>query len=297
MGAPPTALGAQASSPASRLRDWLRAARLIHPFPTALNVAATGALAVVAAEGLPNGALLARMLAAMACAQAAIGATNDYFDRGLDATAKPWKPVAAGLVPPRAALVLAAALVAAAMVLAATISGWSLMLMAVGTACGLAYDARLKRSVLSAVPFMVAMPVLPLWVWVSLGAWDAALWWLLPLGALVGLALHLANTLPDLRSDAEAGVYGLAHRLGMDGSALAAWASFGSAIALASVAGALAGGDGRLLAASILVAAAALGVSVLVYVRWRTDFALQTGFGALGIGAATVATGWLAAVT
>ena len=77
-----------------------------------------------------------------------------------------------------------------------------------GMACGLAYDVRLKRTVFSAVPFMIAIPTLPLWVWVTLGEWHAALWWLLPLGALIGLALHLANTLPDIDDDAAHGVRG-----------------------------------------------------------------------------------------
>lgn len=291
------ALSAGHASPAVRLREALRAARIIHPFPTLLNVAATGALAVVAADGWPDGWVLTRMLVAMFGAQAAIGAANDYFDRELDATAKPWKPVAAGLVAPGTGLGVAAALVAMAMVLAATISGWSLLLMAIGTACGLAYDARLKRSVLSAVPFMVAIPTLPLWVWVSLGEWDAVLWWLLLLGALIGLALHLANTLPDVRTDEAVGVRGLAHRLGIQRSAIVGWASFGGAIGLAAIAGIAAGGDVWLLAGSIVVGMLALAASVAVYARWRSEFALQVGFGVLGIGAATVATGWLAAVT
>lgn len=291
------ALAVRGAAPGARLREALRAARIIHPFPTLLNVAATGALAVVAADGWPDGWVLARMLAAMFCTQAAIGAANDYFDRELDAATKPWKPVAAGRVAPSTALGVAAALVAVAMVVAATISGGSLLLMALGAACGLTYDARLKRSVLSGVPFMVAIPALPLWVWVSLGEWDAVLWWLLPLGALIGLALHLANTLPDLQADEAAGVRGLAHRLGVSGSAILAWASFGGAVGLAAIAGVAAGGDVWLLTGIIVVAMLALAASVGMYARWRSEFALQVGFGVLGIGAAAVAAGWLAAVT
>ena len=52
-------------------------------------------------------ALLARMLLVMLCAQSAIGVTNDIFDRELDAAAKPWKPLAVGLVSRRAARSLA----------------------------------------------------------------------------------------------------------------------------------------------------------------------------------------------
>ena len=63
----------------------LRAARVIHPFPTLLNVAATAGLAVVAARGVADGSLLARMLLLMLCAQSAIGIVNDLCDRDLHA--------------------------------------------------------------------------------------------------------------------------------------------------------------------------------------------------------------------
>ncbi len=92
----------------------LRALRIVHPFPTLLNVAATAALAFVAARGAPDAGVLATMLLVMLCAQSAIGVTNDYFDRELDARTKPWKPIVAGLVAPGAALLIAVGLIAAA---------------------------------------------------------------------------------------------------------------------------------------------------------------------------------------
>ncbi|MDP3766705.1 MAG: UbiA family prenyltransferase, partial [Dehalococcoidia bacterium] len=81
----------------------LGAARVIHPFPTALNAAAAVGLAAIANDGLPSAGTLLRLGAAMFCAQAAIGASNDYCDRGLDALTKPYKPIVRGLVEPRAA--------------------------------------------------------------------------------------------------------------------------------------------------------------------------------------------------
>ena len=146
------------------------------------------------------------MLLVMLCAQSAIGVTNDYCDRDLDAASKPWKPIVAGVVRPRDALILAGLLIVAAAALAATLGLGSFGLAMLGMGCGLAYDVRLKRTIWSALPFMVAIPVLPAWVWLTLGAWEAVLWWLLPLGALIGLALHLANTLPDIDADAAYGI-------------------------------------------------------------------------------------------
>jgi len=275
----------------------LRAARITHPFPTLLNVAATAALAFVAAHGAPDARLLATMLLVMLFAQSAIGVTNDLFDRDLDAQTKPWKPIVAGLVSPRAAALIAGVLIVAASTLASTLGPGGFALAVLGMSCGLAYDVRLKRTIFSAVPFMIAIPVLPLWVWLVLGEWEAALWWLLPLGALIGLALHLANTLPDIDDDAAHGVAGLAHRLGPRGSMFVGWASFGSALALSAAIAPLVGYDLRIYVPTASFGALSLAASIAIYAIRRDGFALQAGFGALGIGSALLAAGWLAAVT
>lgn len=275
----------------------MRVARIIHPFPTALNVAATFGLALVAARGVPDGWLLARMLILMLCAQSAIGVANDYFDRDLDALAKPWKPVAAGLVSTAAAARLALLLIAVTLAVAATLGPAGFALAAIGLACGLAYDARLKRSAYSAVPFMIAIPVLPLWVWATLGAWRPILWWLLPVGALIGLSLHLQNTLPDIEDDEAHGVRGLAHRIGARRSMIVAWGSFAVALLATVALSPIADYDLRWYMPAAAVAAACLAVSVAAYAARRDATALQLGFGLLGIASAALATGWLAGVT
>ncbi len=275
----------------------LRAARIIHPFPTLLNVAATAGLAFVAVRGIPAAGLLTRMLLMMLCAQAAIGVTNDYFDRALDTETKPWKPVAAGIVAPPVAVVLALVLIAVTVVLAATLGIAGFLLAMVGLASGLVYDARLKRTVFSAIPYMVAIPTLPLWVWATLGEWRAALWWLLPVGALIGLALHLQNTIADIDGDAAHGVHGLAHRLGAERSMLLGWAAFGAALAVTVAIAPAISYDLRWYAPAVGVALLCLLASIAAYSLRRDAFALQLGFGLLGIGSAVIAVGWLGAVT
>ena len=273
------------------------AVRIIHPFPTLLNVAATAGLAFVAADGHPNGGTLARMLLVMLCAQCAIGVANDIYDRELDAATKPWKPLVAGSVRMRVAVALALAFAVSSAVLAATLGAAGFALALLGMACGLAYDARLKRTALSALPYMIAIPTLPLWVWVTLGAWEDVLWWLAPLGALIGLSLHLANTLPDIEADQSHGVRGLAHRIGAERSRIAAWGSFALALALAAVIAPYVDYDARVMAPALAFAAACLAASVGVWIVRRDTGALQFGFGALSIGSAVAAVGWLAAVT
>ena len=237
------------------------------------------------------------MLLMMLCAQAAIGVTNDYFDRALDAETKPWKPVAAGIVSPGAA-------VAMALRSSSRRSCWrrrsalaGFLLALLGLASGLVYDARLKRTAFSAIPYMIAIPTLPLWVWATLGEWRAALWWLLPVGAMIGLALHLQNTIADIDGDAAHGVQGLAHRLGAERSMLLGWAAFGAALAVTVAIAPVVSYDLRWYGPAAGIAAAMSATSIGAYSLRRDAFALQLGFGLLGIGSAVLAAGWLAAVT
>ena len=280
-----------------RLGRAIRAARVIHPFPTALNVIATIVLAIIANGAVPSASVLVRLAAAMFCAQAAIGAANDVCDRDLDAQTKPYKPIVRGLIDPSTALALAALFALASGALAATFGPLALAAGAAGLAAGLAYDVRLKRSILSPLPFMVALPALPFWVWVSLDRFTAELWWLLPFAPLAGLAVHLSNTLPDLESDARAGVRGLAHTIGLVPSLALAWGSFAVAIALAVALGAYLDYEWVVFLAGASLAAALLTAAMAAYAVRPGPASLQLGFGLIGIATAALAAGWLAAVT
>lgn len=286
-----------APAPRMPVRRLGRVLRIIHPFPTLLNVAATAGLAAVAADGVPDASLLARMMLMMFFVQSAIGVTNDLVDRGLDAAAKPWKPLVSGAISRSGAVALALACIAASVALAATLGAAAFVLALAGLACGLAYDAGLKRTLFSAVPFTVAIPTLPLWVWVSLDRWDAVLWWIVPLGALIGLSLHLANTLPDISSDAAYDVRGLAHRIGERGSMMLAWSSFAAALALAVALAPLISYDARVFVPTLALGTASLAASVVIGGLGRSTASLQLAFGVMGIGAAAAAVGWLAAAT
>ncbi len=272
----------------------LRAARVIHPFPVGLNVAATVALAGIAVDGVPAAADLARLTVAMFCVQAAIGASNDYCDRDLDAITKPYKPIVRGLVEPNVALLLAALLALVAAALTATFGPLSLAVGACGLLAGLAYNFRLKRSVLSPLPFMVALPALPIWVWVSLDRFANELWWLLPFGPLVGLSVHLSNTVLDLEQDRRAGVRGLAHVLGTERTLAIAWGSFVAALILAVALGFHLDYDWPRFLLGAGAAAVLLVVAFGEFGLRRSQGELQLGFGLMGIATAVLAGAWLA---
>ena len=95
--------------------------------------------------------------------------------------------------------------------------------------CGWLYNLGLKATALSWLPYAIAFGTLPAVATLSGSPprWPPA--WALSAGALLGVAAHLANVLPDLHEDVATGVRGLPHRLGPRATALA-----GAAILLAA---------------------------------------------------------------
>ena len=270
--------------------------RLLHPFPSLLNAAVTVALACVAVRGRPPLADVGTLALAMLCIQCAIGALNDWADRALDARAKPEKPMPAGLVRPGLALTAALALAAVAAVLAARfgLAAWALAMAGLGV--GVAYDLGLKRTPLSALTYAVALPLLPVWVWTSLGRGSPALVVVIPVGALLGFGLQLANALPDAEGDIASGVRGTLQWLGPERGRRLAWAAFAGALALSAALGALAGLHALPFLPLWLVAVALFLAAVLVYRSSPSRRALQVGWSLLAPAAALLAVGWLASL-
>jgi 4-hydroxybenzoate polyprenyltransferase len=200
----------------------ISALRLVHPFPSFLNSALVFALALLAGAATGLALLLA---AGMLGLQFCIGAVNDLIDAPVDRVAKPWKPIAAGIVGRRAARTIATVAGGGGLVLAAVAAGGaSLAMAAVMLACGLAYDVRLKRTAWAWLCFSVAFAILPVYAWYgAAGQPPPRSEFLLPLAAMAGPLIQLANSLGDLERDAGAGIATLATRLGR-GSSLAVMA-------------------------------------------------------------------------
>jgi 4-hydroxybenzoate polyprenyltransferase len=91
-------------------------------------------------------------------------------------------------------------------------------------AAGWAYDAGLKRTAFSVVPFLVAFGLLPV-VSVAAGGGQLSAWWAVATGAVFGVAIHCTNVLPDLVDDEATGVRGFPHRLGLRLSGVVAFGS------------------------------------------------------------------------
>jgi heme o synthase len=150
--------------------------------------------------------------AAVLTGQLCVGWLNDVLDAGRDhATGRADKPIAAGDVARRTVVAAASCAGAACIPLSLAVGPLPGALHLVGVGSALGYDAGLKATAASVVPYVVSFGLLP--VFVVLG-WAAVPWWLPLAGALLGAGAHFANVLPDLADDEATGVRGLPHRIG-----------------------------------------------------------------------------------
>jgi 4-hydroxybenzoate polyprenyltransferase len=203
-------------------------------FALATHLGPTVAVTTVAtllgvAAGVPPGRLVVLFVAVLA-GQASIGWSNDWLDADRDrAVARADKPVVQGAVRPAslrsAALAAAAVAVVLSLVLGPVPGG--LLLVLVGS--GWAYNAGLKRTVASGLPYLTGFGALPAGVVAAAPGTPSAPWWLVGAGAALGGAAHLANVAPDLEEDLATGVRGLPHRLGAPASAVLGAALLGGA--------------------------------------------------------------------
>ncbi len=236
-----------------------------HPGPTLVVTALALALGVTVGLSPWRLALLA---AAVFAGQLSVGISNDAIDAPRDrAVGRMDKPIASGVVPIRIAWAAAWGALGAALALSVLLGPGMLAAHAVALAAAWAYNAGLKSTPASIVPFLVSFGIFPSLATLAASSPAVAAVWAGIAGAALGAAVHLTNVLPDLDDDARTGVRGLAHRLGARAAA-------------AIAAGALVGG-----AVAVLLGAAGGTLSAVSALSWAF-FA-----GVVGLAVATV---WLA---
>ncbi|HVA88454.1 MAG TPA: UbiA family prenyltransferase [Chloroflexota bacterium] len=268
--------------------------RLLHPFPSALVTGSSFLFAELATGGRADPWVLARLVLSVACSQGAIGAANDVVDRDLDAATKPWKPVARGVISRKAAAILAGVLSLLCLALSASLPLPTVLAALVGLGCGLAYDLKLKRSRWSWLPYGLAIPTLPVWAWAATGKLSGRLAPAYPLGLLLGLAIHLANTLPDLEGDRGFGVGGFAHGLGRRRGLRLCWAALGLAQCLTVALAPVIHYRGWAYPVGLGASVALLLVAMVGYRVRPTSGTLQFNFGVIALASLALAAGWLA---
>jgi 4-hydroxybenzoate polyprenyltransferase len=194
----------------------LRAAKALalstHPGPT---VAVTAISALLGAGvGLEPWRVALLALAVLAN-QVSVGLSNDWIDADRDReVGRTDKPAADGRIP--VSTVRTAAIIAALLAVALTVPLGLAATLAhavfIGSAWG--YNAGLKATVFSVAPYILSFGLLPLIVTLARETPALASPWAMLAGALLGVAAHFGNVLPDLEDDRATGIRGLPHRLG-----------------------------------------------------------------------------------
>ncbi|CAN5619421.1 hypothetical protein BH23CHL4_BH23CHL4_26210 [soil metagenome] len=250
-------------------RTLLAYVRLPHFVPIAAVLGATAGLAfVIAGDDLTAGELV-RLLLAMLGGQVVVGVVNELADAPLDALTKPEKPIPAGLVSKQGATGLGLAGLAL-MATAGGLLGWrSLGLLLAGTGLGVAYSLWFKRTRFAWLPYLLALPLLPVWVAVTFEQFEPELLALYPLGALGVLAVQLAQSVPDIEADRAAGIRSLTTRLGEWLSLWACWGLLGGSALLALAAGEVAGSVSGWLWLGAMSAPGLVVLNMLVY--WQSS--------------------------
>ena len=252
-----------------------RAAALVkaaHPGPSLAVTVVGTALAVTAGAPARTCVLLA---AALLTGQLSIGWCNDATDRDRDVAAgRRDKPVALGVLRPATVRASAYVALVACVPLSLALGAAAGVVHLVAVGGGWVYDLWLKRTVWSFTAFAVSFGLLPSVVTLSLPDPVQAPWWATMAGALLGVAAHLANALPDLGDDVAAGVLGLPQLLGPGRTRLVA----GVLLALAALVLTFGPGEPLGVAGAALLAVTVVALLLAFARRWpprsRAPFAL-----------------------
>src|SRR5712692_8379515 len=194
---------------------------LSHPGPVAFHIIAVAMFALLAAWPHVAWSIFAFIVGAHAAMQISIAMLNDYCDRRMDALGKPDKPIPRGLVLPRETLVGGLFMIALMLILLIPLPPLAWIFSLAYLALGQSYNLGLKSTPLSGIVFALAMPLIPLYAFAGVRRGVPFLFWLVPVGCLLGVALNLANSLPDIPGDAARGARTLAVALSLKGSFVA----------------------------------------------------------------------------
>ncbi len=240
------------------LRTIVALAKSTHPVP---SLAVTGIVIILGIGVGLEPWRLALLGAVVLSNQFSVGLSNDWLDADRDrAVGRHDKPVAQGLVSARLARTSAFTLAGLSIALSFGLGWRAAVALGVFLVCGWAYNLWLKSTVYSVEPYIIGFGSLPLAVTLALPTPEVASVWAVLAAALLGVAAHFANVLPDLDDDAATGVSGLPHRVSRRTTGLII------AGALVGASGSIVFGLGPPTPTPALVAVAVMGTMLAVVV-------------------------------
>jgi len=268
---------------------------VIHPFPALINALA-GAAFYLMVVGAVWGVSVVAIFFSILLIHASIGSMNDFCDIDLDTKTKPDKPIVRGDISPRGALLITALAAFAGSVLTLSFSWPTLYVALAVLTSGMAYNFWAKGTVWSWLPYGVFIPALPVWAFVAADEFTPIVLFSFPLGALISLALNVANTVPDLKGDTQYGLRGIAHLIGLKRSLLIVWASFGATIVLLVLTPSVLGNNPSHLWPGILAGSTLLMIMILDRLANRSTASLRRGWYLSAAAAAVLGAAWVASL-
>jgi 4-hydroxybenzoate polyprenyltransferase len=197
---------------ATQVRGFLQAT---HFGPTVLVVTISFFLSL---SQYPAGDSI-RIAIAILAGQCVVGWTNDLVDLPLDrAAARSKKPLVAGkiTVAQLKPAIFIALFFALLLSLLSPLGVVGTLVHALGLLSATFYNFKLKKTLLSVLPYVISFGSLPWAIYLSAGK-HPPLWLVLGF-ILISSAFHFLNVLKDLEMDVSQGVLGLPQRVGRIGS-------------------------------------------------------------------------------
>ncbi|WP_240930405.1 UbiA family prenyltransferase [Isoptericola sp. BMS4] len=243
-----------------------------HPAPAAVVTLFALALALRVS---PTTGTAVLVTTAVGAGQLSVGWSNDWLDAARDRrVGRADKPTVTGAVAPGTLRAAALGALGACAVLSLATGLLPGLLHLAAVAGAWAYNAGLKATAWSWLPYAVSFGLLPAFVLTAAGATVPP--WVVAAAALLGVGAHVANVLPDLEDDRATGVRGLPHRLGRRASIVLApvMLAAGCMVALLGPTGPPGAGAGALAAAAGALAVGA-GAAGVLRPASRAPFALS----------------------
>jgi 4-hydroxybenzoate polyprenyltransferase len=175
---------------------------LCHPGPALFFVIAVTAFALLATWPDVPWNLLPLVLSTHLSMQLSVAVFNDYCDRERDALSKKNKPIARGVILPGEALLVTLLLILVMLLLLIHLNRLAILTTLLYFAFGQSYNLSLKSTPAGGIVFALAIPLIPVYAFAAVDHVTPFIVWQIPVAVLLGLALHLANALPDIEQDA-----------------------------------------------------------------------------------------------
>jgi 4-hydroxybenzoate polyprenyltransferase len=188
---------------------------LCHPLPVLFHLLAVTIFALFATYPHITWNIVGLIVAAHAAMQLSIAVWNDYCDRQVDASTKKNKPIPRGLIRSQEAFIIGLLLIVIMVFLLLPLNLLALCISLLYLALGQSYNFGLKSTPWSGIVFALAIPLIPVYAFVASGRIIPFIFWLVPVAALLGIALNLANSLPDIEDDRANNAHTLAVVLGV----------------------------------------------------------------------------------